>query len=324
VAPHATEGLVGKVVVTGAAGMLGTAVIDRLAGRHEVIATDLAAGYRRKGVRWSLFDLCDRDALKRFLFAERPDLVVHTAALVDVERCEQDPSAAERLHVDTTDVISRTLAGWNGSLIYISTDSVFDGRKDGPYDEGDHPAPPNTYARTKLRGEAACLTLERSTVLRTNIFGWSRAERMSFAEWVLRGLVERSALSMFSDVQYTPIHVTQLAEIIESVWQQGVHGLYHAAGLTCLSKYEFAILVASVFRLSTDNVTARSVDDAGLTANRPKNMALCSARLSSALGRAVPPAIDGIQLMRRQYDEGWVARVKGRAVVPGYRFWEVA
>jgi dTDP-4-dehydrorhamnose reductase len=304
--------------------MLGTAVIDRLADRHEVVATDLAAGYRRKGVRWSLFDLCDRDVLERFLLAERPDLVVHTAALVDVDRCEQDPSAAERLHVDTTDVISRALAGWDASLIYISTDSVFDGRKDGPYDEGDPPAPPNTYARTKLLGEAACLTLERATVLRTNIFGWSRAERMSFAEWVLRGLVERSTLSMFSDVLYTPIHVTQLAETIESVWRQGVHGLYHAAGLTCLSKYEFAILVASVFRLPTDNVTARSVDAAGLAANRPKNMALSSARLSSALGRAAPSVIDGIQLMKRQYDDGWVARVKGRAVAPGYRFWEVA
>jgi len=312
-----------KVVVTGAAGMLGTALIDRLAERHDVIATDLVSGLGRKKVRWSLFDLCDDDALKRFLSVERPDLVVHTAALVDVDRCEQDPSLAERLHVHTTDVISRTLAGWDGALIYISTDSVFDGRKDGPYEEGDRPAPKNTYARTKLLGEAACLTLERATVLRTNIFGWSRAERTSFAEWVLRGLVEHSAVGMFRDVQYTPIHVTHLSEVIEQVWQQGVYGLYHAAGRTCLTKYEFAVLVASVFGLSTDHVTAISVDDAELAANRPKNMALSSARLSSALGRALPPAIDGVRLMRRQYEDGWVARTKQRAVAPGYRFWEV-
>lgn len=304
--------------------MLGTALIDRLADRHEVVATDLVAGYARKGVRWSLLDLRNRLALERLLSAERPDMVVHTAALVDVDRCEQDPSAAEWLHVHITDLIGSTLAGWNGALVYISTDSVFDGRKHGPYSEDDVPAPPNTYARTKLQGEAVCLALNRATVLRTNIFGWSRAERMSFAEWVLRSLVERSALGMFHDVQYTPIHVTHLSEVIEDVWKQRVYGLFHAAGRTCLTKHEFAVLVASVFGLPIDRVTAVSVDDAGLAADRPKNMALSSAKLSSALGRALPPAVDGVRLMRQQYDNGWLARMKQRAVAMGYRFWEVA
>src|ERR1035437_690164 len=96
-----------KVVVTGAAGMLGSALIDRLADRHDVIATDLVAGSGREGVRWSLLDLCDDAALEGFLALERPDLVVHTAALVDVDRCERDPTLAERLPVRATDVISR-------------------------------------------------------------------------------------------------------------------------------------------------------------------------------------------------------------------------
>lgn len=316
--------LMSKVVVTGAAGMLGTALIDHLAERHDVRATDLVTGVERSGVRWSVFDLCDDDALERFLSTERPDLVVHAAALVDVDRCERDPATAERIHVHTTEIISQTLAGWDGALIYISTDSVFDGRKDGLYGETDRPAPTNTYGRTKFQGEEACLARERSTVLRTNIFGWSRAERMSFAEWVLRGLVEQSTLNMFRDVHYTPIHVTHLAELIEAVWQRRSYGLYHAAGGTNLTKYEFARLVAHVFGLTTDHVTAGSVDDAGLAAGRPKNMALSSARLASTLGRPMPSAIDGVRLMRRQYENGWVARIKQRDVAPGYQFWEVA
>lgn len=312
-----------KVVVTGAAGMLGTALIDRLARRHDVIATDLVAGLERKGVRWSIFDLRDDRQLGQFLTAERPDLVVHTAALVDVDRCERDPSAAEALHVHAAEVIGRTVGSWNGALIYISTDSVFDGRKDGPYEEGDRPAPTNTYAQTKLQGEQACLALRRATVLRTNIFGWSRAERLSFAEWVLRGLIERSSLPMFDDVHYTPIHVTHLSDTIETVWKRSIHGLYHAAGSTRLTKHGFACLTADVFGTSTDGVTAVSIDDALLAAERPRNMALSSGKLSSALGRALPPAIDGIRLMKRQYDNGWVARIKGRRVAPQYRFWEV-
>ena len=313
-----------KVVITGAAGMLGTALIDRFAKRHDVIATSRTAGIQREGVRWSIFDLCDDRALRWFLSAEQPDLVVHAAALVDVDRCERDPSAAERLHVHATEVISQTIAAWDGAMIYISTDSVFDGHKEGPYEEDDRPAPTNTYARTKLLGETPCLALKRGTVLRTNIFGWSRVGRMSFAEWVLKGLAEQSELHMFDDVRFTPIHVTHLSEAIELVWEQGVHGLYHAAGGTSLTKYEFAVVVADVFGLSTDKVTAVSIDDAGLAANRPKNMALSSARLSSLLGRVPPPAIEGVQLMKQQYDDGWVARIRERAVTPGYRFWEVA
>jgi dTDP-4-dehydrorhamnose reductase len=313
-----------KVVVTGAAGMLGTALIDRLAERHEVIATGLTPGLQRDGVRWSVFDLCDDDRLRRLLSTEQPDLVVHAAALVDVDRCEREPLLAERLHVHATEVISDTISSWDGALIYISTDSVFDGHKEGTYDEGDRPAPTNTYARTKLQGETACLALGRGTVLRTNIFGWSRAERMSFAEWVLKGLVEHSERQMFDDVRFTPIHVTHLSESIEQVWRQRVSGLYHAAGGTCLTKYDFAVLVANVFGLSTERITPVSIDDIGLTANRPKNLALSSAKLSSVLGRAPRPAVEGARLMKHQYDNGWVARIKGRAIPSDYRFWEVA
>ena len=106
-------------------------------------------------------------------------------------------------------------------MIYMSTDSLFDGRQDQPYIESDTPRPLNTYARTKLAGESAALQEAGTTVLRTNIFGWSRHERPSFAEWVVKGLVERVPLRMFTDVDYTPIHVTHLASVVADVMWEG-------------------------------------------------------------------------------------------------------
>jgi dTDP-4-dehydrorhamnose reductase len=312
-----------RVVVTGAAGMLGTALIDWLADRHEVIATDLVVGLERDGVRWATLDLCQEGDLVDLLAEEEPDLVVHAAAVVDVDRCERDPAIAQQLHVHATDVMSRALADRGAWLIYISSDSVFDGSKEGPYDEADIARPGNVYARTKLEGEAACLRLDNGIVLRTNIFGWSRVERQSFAEWIVKGLVDGATLRMFADVWFTPIHVTHLAEVIEEAWQARLHGLFHAAGRTVLTKYDFAILLGQVFGLGTGAVEAASVDDAGLRATRPKNMSLSSARLSSALGRPLPQAKAGLQLMRRQYEDGWVSRVKRRQLASGYRFWEV-
>ncbi len=310
------------VVITGAAGMLGSALVDQFADSHDVIATDLAVGVERQGVRWLLCDLDDDVALRHLVTSERPDLVVHAAALVNVDLCERHPSTAQRVHVGATDTLSQLLSRWGGALIYISTDSVFDGGKAGAYVESDRPAPTNTYARTKLEGEAACLNLASGTVLRTNIFGWTRSGRLSFAEWVLMGLADESDLGMFRDVSFTPINVTHLAAIVDEVFQQRLFGLYHAAGSMCLTKYEFALLVADVFGLSSKSVRAVDIDDAGLVADRPKNMALSSARLSSLLQRPLPSADDGIRLMKRQYEEGRVARLKQHPVPPTYRFWE--
>jgi dTDP-4-dehydrorhamnose reductase len=312
-----------RIVVTGAAGMLGTALIDHLAGRHDVVATGRAVGLQRDGVRWSLVDLRDDDEVRRLLLAERPDLVVHAAAIVDVDQCERDPLTARQIHARSTELMCRVIAEWDGAMIYISTDSVFDGQKRGPYDETDPPAPQNTYSRTKLEGEAACLVLARGTVLRTNIFGWSRAERTSFAEWVLRGLVDETPRTMFGDVTYTPIHVTHLSEVIEQTWDGGLSGLFHAGGSTMLTKHAFAIQMADVFGLSTHGITEISIDAARLAARRPRNTALSSAKISWALNRGAPSAVDGLKLMRNQYDDGWVARVKQRPMAAEYHFWEV-
>ncbi len=310
-----------NIAVTGAGGLLGTAVLRHFAGRHTVHAAGRAAGLTLPGTIWTAFDLLDRDQLAGWLRAARPAAVVHCAALVNVDACEKNVAAARALHAGTTAAIAEIIAPWRGRLVYISTDSVFDGRKASPYAETDPVNPPNAYARTKLEGEDAALAAE-GTVLRTNIFGWSRAERLSFAEWVLKGLVEGSPLTMFRDVQYTPIHVSHLAAIIEEAVARDLTGLFHATGSTVLSKHEFAVRLAAAFGLSAGHLRAISVDDAGLGAARPKNMALASGLLQAALGRPTPSVDDGIAAMKREYDDGDLAKIKSRGVKSGYRFWE--
>jgi dTDP-4-dehydrorhamnose reductase len=311
-----------KVLVTGAAGMLGTALISAYSRDYAVVATDLEIGSQFPGVRWVVADLSDQSLLRNLVLSEGPELVIHAAAIVDVDRCERDPALAEQLHVQATNTIGEALAQTGGAMIYISTDSVFNGQKPSPYRETDTPAPLNVYASTKLAGEHTSLTFPRSLVLRTNIIGWTRTNRLSFAEWTLRGLVEGSPLGMFADVQFTPIHVSLLANVILDAWRLGLTGLFHAAGSTSLSKYEFALQMASEFGLSAHNVVARSVDDASLAAKRPRNLALSNAKLIATLGRPLPPVGDSIILMKAQYDDGWVATIKGRATASHYRFWE--
>jgi len=311
-----------KIIITGAAGMLGTAIIDRLKNHYDVVATDQLLGFSPPGVCWRQLDLLNTEALSSWIEAEMPAVVIHCAALVNVDSCEKQPALAQAIHEETTKTICGSLKKTGGKLIYISTDSVFNGQKSGSYSEEDKADPPNIYARTKYNGETAALSSGFNTVLRTNIFGWSRAEKVSFAEWVLKGLVSYEKLTMFTDVIYTPIHVSHLAEIIREVIELDLCGTYHATGSTVLSKYEFADKMASIFSLDARSIIPVSVENGNLLANRPKNMALSNSRVNTLMSKKIPGVDEGLTLMKHQYDSGWVGAVKNRRMPAGYRFWE--
>jgi dTDP-4-dehydrorhamnose reductase len=185
-------------------------------------------------------------------------------------------------------MLSDVASSTGAAVIYISTDSVFDGAKSGPYAESDATNPLNVYARTKLAGEQIVLAAPRGLVLRTNIFGWRWRGPDSFSEWVLAGLRRRDQLTMFTDVIYTPVASDELAGVIGGCIDRELSGLYHAGGGEALSKHDFAVKLAQVFELPADCILPIRMADKALTARRPANMALDSSRLAAALGRPMP------------------------------------
>lgn len=294
-----------RVAVTGAAGMLGTALLDCLEQQSVVLATDVRRGLQRPRISWRLFDLTENDDLRSWLRESVADVVVHCAGIIDVDECERRPDLARAVHVDAAETIASVQEQRGAMSVYVSTDSVFDGTGSGAYVESDAPNPLNIYASSKVEGERAVLAHSGAVALRTNIFGWTSGGRASIAEWILEGLEAQSALRMFDDVMFSPINVSHLADAVWACIQIGASGLYHAGGGEVLSKFQFALEVADVFGLPTGCVRARSVEEAGLTAARPKNMALSSRRLSEALGVRLPGARDGLRLMRDQREAGW-------------------
>lgn len=291
-----------------------------LSSRGVVHACARHVGYQGTDVQWTSVDLLDPVSVRDWFKTANPDTVVHCAALVNVDACEADPGAATQLHVEATRTIRDNAAATGANLVYISTDSVFDGVLARPYKETDQAAPKNAYARSKHEGEAVALEYDRATVVRTNIFGWSLKERLSFAEWLLQGLVMQTPLRMFRDVFYTPIHAGDLAEVLDDVVEAELRGLFHAGGSTVMSKYDFAMLLASAFGLSTAKVEATTIESSGLRADRPKNMALDNSLLERALRRPMPSAADGVARFRQEFESGWLAEIKGRAIGTGFGF----
>jgi dTDP-4-dehydrorhamnose reductase len=303
--------------------MLGTALIDILAGQYEIFATSRSLGIERENTQWELFDLTDLQRLDDWLISIKPDVVIHCAAMVDVDECEKNKDIAKSLHIKTTEVIARKLQKSNGQLVYISTDSVFDGNKKTLYTEDDDVQPLNFYAKTKLLGEAPVLLTDKGLVLRTNIIGWSRTDKESFAEWVLKGLVEQRSLTLFHDVLFSPLHVSDLSIIIKETLGQQMCGLYHASSRDYVSKFDFGVIMADIFGLPSGNLVKKSVDELGLKAKRPKNMVLSNSKLHKEIGHDFPRTKDAVKLMKEQYLKGWVSNIKKRKMANGYEFWRV-
>jgi dTDP-4-dehydrorhamnose reductase len=293
-----------RVGITGASGMLGAALVIHLSKSHEIFATSRGKGEEGENIEWDCFNLTNTALLNKWLNKVKPDIVIHCAAIVNVDLCEDNVELATKLHVETTKVMVNYLDLNGGKLIYISTDSVFDGKKQRSYNEDDLVSPLNIYAKTKLMGEQSVLSLNNSgLVLRVNIIGWTQEGKTSFAEWMLKNLVDNGPLKLFHDIYFSPLHVDNLSLIIEKIIKNPIFGLYHCASSDSISKYEFGKKMAEIFQLFDLNINRVSVDDMEFKTDRPKNMALDVRKISFALSYDLPNAVDAIKLMKCQYDK---------------------
>ena len=292
-----------KVGVTGANGMLGSSLITYLSKSYRIFATSQIKGVEGKNIEWDCFDLTDITLLNEWLEKTKLDVIIHCAAIVNVDLCEDNVKLAEKLHIETTEVMANYLDSNGGRLIYISTDSVFDGEKRGSYSESDLVSPLNVYAKTKLMGELPALSMASGLVLRVNIIGWTQKNRISFAEWVLKGLIDNTPLHLFHDVCFSPLHVDDLSLIIGDIVNKPIFGLYNCASNNGISKYDFGNKMADTFKLTNLNINRVSVDNMTFKANRPKNMVLDVSKIKLDLKCSLPSAEDSIKLMKCQYDK---------------------
>jgi len=291
-----------KLGVTGASGMLGSALVSNLSKAYTVFATSRREGLKGQNIKWDCFDLTNIALLNRWLESSQLDVIIHCAAIVDVDWCEENIEATTSLHVAATEVIVNYANSSGARLIYISTDSIFDGSKLTPYSEFDTVNPLNIYAKTKLVGESLVQSIDSSTILRTNIVGWGNSGKESFFEWLLKGLINKDSLNLFDDVCFSPITVTDLAFVVAEVVESRIYGLYNCGSSDSTSKYEFGRKVAEVFQLPDLTINKISVNDVSFKAERPKNMALDSSKLSRKLKYNLPSVMGTITKLKSQYD----------------------
>ncbi|HKV27020.1 MAG TPA: SDR family oxidoreductase [Candidatus Acidoferrales bacterium] len=296
-----------RLLITGATGLLGSNLIRQAAESYEVIGWSRSSAGMLSSCTFACVDLVNADATRRRLRELRPDVIVHCAAMTDVDRCEREPDVARAINVEATQTLAEWCAQSSARFIFISSDSVFDGRR-GHYHEDDQPAPINEYARTKLCAEEVAKGCCRDAlILRTNFYGRNFNQKLSLGEWMLEKLTRRERLPAFAGVRFTPLLVNHLGRIILELIARGAKGVFHAAARNDCSKYEFALLIAKTFGLPGDDVLPAQLKDFGFRAQRPKNTTLAVDKISRFLGKEMPSVEEGLRSFKQLLDTACVA-----------------
>ena len=275
-----------RILVTGASGQLGRAFIRKSREKHNVLGT---------GRRYS--DLCpfkkgditDRKFIKEIVGDYTPDVIVHFAAMTGVDECEQNPCAAESVNIASVEWILNEFSGY---FIFISTDYVFDG-KDGPYSEKAKTNPINVYGKTKFEAESIIRShAKKWLILRTNVlFDYTEWTTASFVNWVVRSLRNRKSISVVLDQFNNPIWTDHLAQIINSLMEIEVTGLYHSGSIEYISRYDFALMIAKKFELDHSLILPITTKALNQRALRPLKGGLRTEKITDDFG-IIPPSID--------------------------------
>lgn len=244
-----------KILITGANGLLGQklvyALIDQ--GKHTLVATARGANraLRREGYTYVTLDLADAAAIADVIKSYRPEVLIHTAAMTNVDACELDPEACRIHNVEATRHLLEACKPIGTHFIFVSTDFVFNG-KEGPYREEDTVDPLSVYARSKAEAE---ILVQQSglpwSILRTMIiYGVvDDAQRSNVVLWTKSSLEEGKDIHVISDQYRGPTLAEDLAQACISCAEKKATGLYHVSGREVMSILDIAREVADFFHL---------------------------------------------------------------------------
>lgn len=248
--------LYNRVLVTGANGLLGQALVQRLSRfpEYDVLATALDDAPRFSGgsFGYAPLDVTDADAVHRIFQDFTPNVVVNCAALSNVSDCADRREACWKVNAAAVETLADECRKVGARLVQVSTDFVFDG-EDGPYDESARPDPVNYYGRSKLAGENAVRAsgLGSWAIVRT-VLVYGTGEQLSRSNvvlWVADALARGETIQVVDDQYRTPTYVGDLAAGIERLLHYEKEGVYHVSGRELVTVYDLALAVAEAFGL---------------------------------------------------------------------------
>ena len=264
-----------KILITGSNGLLGQKLLHKLKqdSSVELIATSKGENRvsERNGYTYFDLDITNNDAVVHLIAREKPQVVINTAAMTNVDLCEDEKKACDALNVDAVKYLADACEKIDAHLIQISTDFIFDG-EDGPYSEEDEPNPLSYYGLSKLKSEQVLQEHEvKWTILRTIIvFGvGENLSKGNIVLWAKGALAKGDPLNIIDDQFRAPTLAEDLADICILAAKKKAFGIFNASGKDIMSIYEIVERIAKHYGNTTENLNKISTATLNQTAGRP-------------------------------------------------------
>lgn len=264
-----------KILITGGSGFLGGYLVKSALSEYQVLSTYFSNRSDYPDVQWLHLDLGRSEKIKDLIMQNRPQIVIHNAAMTNVDACEKQIEQTKIINIQACETISAACKTIGARILYISSDLVFDGDSP-PYSENDVPKPISTYGLSKWQGELAVAANNPNHVIirAAIIYGPTVLSGTSFSEQLRICWEKGEVTNLFTDQIRTPIFGGNIADAIIELSKTDYVGVLNLAGPERITRYKFALYLVDLLEFDKDLLNPVGMNDVRLTVKRPSDVSL--------------------------------------------------
>jgi dTDP-4-dehydrorhamnose reductase len=305
-----------KILITGSNGLLGQKLVYKLRNNTNITCIATARGANRlvktDGYVYESLDITNLENVSDVFLKHKPDVVINTAAMTNVDACETEKEACWLLNVTAVENQIKTLeklkkedSTYHPHFIHLSTDFIFDGSH-GPLDENEIPNPQSYYAESKLAAEKIVQASSIHWAIARTVLVYGIVDSMSRSNivlWVKQNLEQGKVINVVDDQFRTPTLAEDLADGCVLIAEKNAHGIYNISGKDFLSILELAHLVADYYKLNTSLIKPSKSVDIKQPAKRPPITGFIIDKAKKELGYNPKSFTEGIMFLEKQIAE---------------------
>ncbi len=288
-----------KVLITGISSFLGYHVLlSSIPLKHSVTGIFFNTPVSSKDVKCIKLDITDKKSITELININKPDIIVHMAAISEVSVCDKNPQLAYSVNVESSGILADLCKANNIKMIYISTDMIFEGEKEGAYDESCDANPITVYGKTKLEAEKIITQiLPDVTIIRPSLmYGAPANNKKGFLYWMKSKAENGENVPLFFDQLRTPVYVQDVCELILMFIEKPIGGVFHAGGPECMTRTEMGNIYFDAMNLPKDMILPLSINDVDVPYKFNRNLCLNSEKIKKTFNFTFTSFSAGIKL----------------------------